>query len=113
MNPRLIKDSSLTSIEVRGKPLIRPTSDRQLCTAVKQVAKDPKRSRTLVIVISGLIPEIYLAIGGNVDCLHIVRVNNLDPEGDLLVDGASSWNGTRLDEWPKRSHRRKLFYPCQ
>ncbi|KAF2689803.1 hypothetical protein K458DRAFT_462983 [Lentithecium fluviatile CBS 122367] len=95
-------------LSLRGKPPICVTSDTQLHAGVNQATRDPKCSSIWVIVVSGLIPEIYFDIDEDIHGLRIVRVNKVDPEGHLLIDGASRWNGTRLDEWPKGGRGRGL-----
>ncbi|KAH7356102.1 hypothetical protein BKA66DRAFT_574843 [Pyrenochaeta sp. MPI-SDFR-AT-0127] len=94
----------------REKPPILVTSDTRLCGVADEIAEHPRRSRAWALVISGLIPDIHFNINATFDKLYIVRVNKLDPDGMLLVSGRSTWNGTELDEWQKRTRQRKLTH---
>ena len=62
------------------------------------------------MIVSGQIPYISFNIKAKVDRLHLKRVNKVDPEGDLILDGASMLNRTRLDEWSRRTHKRKFTH---
>jgi hypothetical protein len=99
----------LLTILARSKPPIRVTSDIQLHTWAGEIAKHPTYSEW-VIVVSGRIHEISFDINANVSRLHIERVNEVDPEGTLLVSGSSKWNGIQLDQWLERPHKRTLTH---
>lgn len=73
---------------------------------IRSVRSDPRRCQ-LVIIVDTAIPEIGFDVGSNINALKVARCGRSDPYcRSLLIDGSSTFNKLRLDEWEEGLQRR-------
>ncbi|KAF4311403.1 hypothetical protein GTA08_BOTSDO13108 [Botryosphaeria dothidea] len=61
------------------------------------------------LLVSDFVPEIYFRIDKRIADLVILRVACRNREVELMIDGASTFGGTRIDEWQRKKHKRQLW----
>lgn len=61
------------------------------------------------LLVSDFVPEIYFRIDKRIADLVILRVACRNREVELMIDGASTFGGTRIDEWQRKKHERQLW----
>lgn len=88
-----------------GRSSVFVTSADRLQDTVDIVAEYQKFRKECLILASGLVSEISFDINAKVDKLKILR----EGRDELIVDGASTFGCTRIDEWQNTEHKQELW----
>jgi hypothetical protein len=103
----------ITPLTVSQGSSIHVTQENRLQDTLNYIRRDRRPRQDYVILVSGFVSEISFHIDENIDKLKILRANSLDQGGQLIIDGASTLNGTRIDEWEAKRRRQQLWFDPQ
>ncbi|KAK7920724.1 hypothetical protein PG985_008746 [Apiospora marii] len=96
----------LTKYDTSASSYIGITTIDGLQHEIRSVRSDPRRCQ-LVILVDTAISEIVFDVGSNIKALKVARCGSSKHcHRPLLIDGSSTFNKLRMDEWEEGLQRR-------